>query len=298
MKEVKLHGMLDEKLYQKMMKEIDTDTETIYINSDGGVVDRGIEIYYRIREVCPDAKIVNEGAAHSIASVIFLAAELENRSFNKFATMLIHDPWMEILLQGDADELEQTLEVLRIYEAKLALIYADRTKMDNETIRRLMKNDYHVNSSDAKVFGIANYVNPVFSLYDSMSFKKRFEGALALLGGGVTPTAKNEQEKTAPEPVKAENMEDVPSDPMAEMLEKLAAMETRIAAMEEMMKPTAEYSEDMEAVASTLDALAKKVQTMEKTTFGLPGKPKVIATKVEAKPSAFDGLAAQIRKRN
>jgi len=131
-----------------------------------------------------------------------------------------------------------------------------------------------------------------------MSFKKRFEGALALLGGGVTPTAKEDQVSTAPAPVKAEFMEDVPSDPMAEMIEKLSTMEARIAAMEEMMKPTAEYSEEMEAVAEVLNKLTEKVQSMEKVTFGLPGKPTVIATKVEAKPSAFDGLAAQIRKRN
>ncbi len=126
---------------------------SVKVNSYGGSVDQGLEIYEMLRN--HNGRITTEiegGLAASIASVIYLAGE--KRRMSPSSSLMIHNPWG--FAMGDADEFDKTAEVLRMYTSRIVGVYSERTLMDESEVRPAMKVETWMTATHAVEYGFAN----------------------------------------------------------------------------------------------------------------------------------------------
>src|ERR1700678_642807 len=92
------YGEMNPALSKKIVSQllalasVSDDDITMYINSPGGHVESGDSIFDLIQFIKPKVKVVGTGYVASIATHIYLAAELENRYCLPNSRFLIHQP--------------------------------------------------------------------------------------------------------------------------------------------------------------------------------------------------------------
>ena len=96
-------------------------------------------------------------SAHSIATVIALAAPLERRKIVENNSYMIHNPMLS-QASGSARELEMAAMVLRDYEDFLADFYADHTSARIPQIRGWMNEEKFISTQDLLAFGFVSEV--------------------------------------------------------------------------------------------------------------------------------------------
>lgn len=122
------------------------------INSEGGSVQDGLEIYNATQERAEDVTCYISGYAVSIASVIPLAA---SRVVSPISSIwMIHDPWC--LAQGNAADMRATAEMLDQHGDMLAQIYASVTGKSKKAMRDAMKAETWFTGTEAVAFGLAD----------------------------------------------------------------------------------------------------------------------------------------------
>jgi ATP-dependent Clp endopeptidase proteolytic subunit ClpP len=125
---------------------------TLKINSPGGSIMDGLEIYNAIRERADDVTAVISGYAMSIASVIPLAA---GRVVSpKSSVWMIHDPLL--LTVGNVEEHKKSIEALEANADVMVDIYAERTGKSKEEIRSAMKAETYLTGTEAIEYGLAD----------------------------------------------------------------------------------------------------------------------------------------------
>jgi len=130
---------------------------TISLNSTGGAVGEGLDIYNAIKERRADVTVKISGYALSIASVFPLAAGKVISP--KAAIWMIHLAWS--WLQGNADDAEKFIQMMRTHDETLAGIYAEsaagrkiaKSKADFLTA---MKAETWIKGADAMEWGLAD----------------------------------------------------------------------------------------------------------------------------------------------
>jgi ATP-dependent protease ClpP protease subunit len=118
---------------------------TVYINSEGGYVDVGFDIYDYLKSLTVPVNTVGVGLVASIATVIFMAGE--SRKLSKGAQFMIHLPSGEV--GGTAEEISNYSQMLKDVENKLIKFYKDQTGLTEEAIRPLLRQETWLNHSDA-----------------------------------------------------------------------------------------------------------------------------------------------------
>ena len=130
----------------------------IYLNSPGGEVSSGFGIYDTIRFIKPKVKIIVTGLAASIATVILLAADRENRISLPNSRLLIHQPLIGGNIQGRASDLEITAnEILKTRE-KLVQLYHQETKQPIARLQKDIERDYWMTPSEALEYGLISRI--------------------------------------------------------------------------------------------------------------------------------------------
>lgn len=129
-------------------------TINVRINSPGGSVFDGTAIYNTLRN--HGAKIVthNEGAALSIASLIFMAGD--ERRMAKNGYLMIHDPAGAV--RGKADDMRKMADMLDKVKDVTASTYADRTKHDKADIADMMSKETWLTATEAEELGFVDTV--------------------------------------------------------------------------------------------------------------------------------------------
>ena len=146
------------------IKSIPEDDNTIElsIHSNGGSVIEGVAIYDAIRASGKDVSAVVEGSADSIASVILLSAPKENRKMRPNASMVIHNPSVEVwaLSSGgvSADELKAWADSLEQAKERILDIYVDRTGTDRQVLSDLMDKETNLTAIKAKELGFISEI--------------------------------------------------------------------------------------------------------------------------------------------
>lgn len=111
-----------------------SDELLIRLNSPGGDVWDGMQIYNTIKSH-PGPKIVQiDGAALSAASFIAMAGDTIRMS--QAAIMMIHNPWGVGI--GDSREMRKTADTLDKHRDTIVPLYVKQTKKRPETILRLL----------------------------------------------------------------------------------------------------------------------------------------------------------------
>ena len=110
------------------------DEVEVLINSPGGVIDVGSEIYTMLREHRDVVKIKITGEACSAASIIAMAAYCE---MAPTALMMVH--CVSTGARGNHSDLEHTAEVLRTADKALCTAYMNKAGMsEEEALERYM----------------------------------------------------------------------------------------------------------------------------------------------------------------
>jgi ATP-dependent Clp endopeptidase proteolytic subunit ClpP len=133
------------------------DVLDIEINSPGGSVFDGYTIYREIKSLRDRGVTVNAtitGMAASMASVICMSCD--KVSMVKHGRMMIHDA--SSAAQGNAESLRKTAELLEGISDDIAGIYAERTGLDKQEVREMMKRETWMTARESLANGFVDEV--------------------------------------------------------------------------------------------------------------------------------------------
>jgi ATP-dependent Clp protease protease subunit len=124
------------------------------INSPGGSVDSGFAIWDQVQMITSPLTTMVTGLAASMGSILSLCAAPKRRFATPFARIMIHQPMIGGVVQGQVTDLEiQAKEMLKT-RATLVQLYVDKTGKDHKTIERAIDRDTWLSAHEALDFGL------------------------------------------------------------------------------------------------------------------------------------------------
>lgn len=123
----------------------------VNINSQGGVVDTGFQIYDYLKSLKVPITTIGDGIVASIATVIFMAGD--TRILNDGTRWMIHLPAGE--MRGTADQMENYAKEIRVAEKRLIDFYKETTGISEEGIKPLLANETWLTIEQAVSLGFA-----------------------------------------------------------------------------------------------------------------------------------------------
>ncbi len=117
----------------------------VYINSEGGIVEVGFDIYDYLKSLDVTVDTIAVGCVASIATVIFMAGE--NRRMRANTEFMIHLP--SGMVQGTSEEIENYSKGLKEIENKLIKFYKEKTGLSEEALKPLLRNETFLSNADA-----------------------------------------------------------------------------------------------------------------------------------------------------
>jgi len=153
-----MNPILSEKIVSQLLalSGISDEGITMYINSPGGHVESGDSIYDLIQFIKPKVKVIGTGYVASIATHIFLAAELENRFCLPNTRFLIHQPMGGS--RGQATDIEIQAKQILETKKRINAIIADRTKQPLSRVEQDTERDFWLTPEEAIKYGIVSKV--------------------------------------------------------------------------------------------------------------------------------------------
>lgn len=126
----------------------------VYINSPGGDVIAGSQIYTALKEHKGKVTVTIDGLAASAASVVAMAGDVVQIA--PTAYIMIHNAWS--IAWGDAEELRDLAKTLDEIDAGIRMAYKLKTGMDDKTLDELMQADTWMNAESAKAYGFVDEI--------------------------------------------------------------------------------------------------------------------------------------------
>lgn len=148
------------------------DEIEVYINSGGGVIDVGSEIYAMLRS-CENVKIYITGEACSAASIVAMAGYCE---MAPTALMMVH--CVSTGARGNHSTMEHTAEVLRTADEALCAAYVTKAGMSKEEALQMMEKETWLTAEQAKEW----------KLVDSVMFEEKEEKNFMVAGNFELPS--------------------------------------------------------------------------------------------------------------
>lgn len=141
----------------------DGDEIEVYINSPGGVIDVGSEIYTLLRNYKDNVKIYITGEACSAASIVAMAGHCE---MSPTALMMVH--CVSTYAGGNHSDMEHTAEVLRTADKALCTAYTAKSGMSEKDALEMMEHETWLTAQQAQEKG----------LIDGIMFQEKEESPL------------------------------------------------------------------------------------------------------------------------
>lgn len=145
---------INPKAIKQALNEANGSDVELEINSPGGYVDAGSEIYTALKEYQGQVTAKITGQACSAASWIALAADRVEMS--PTAQMMIHRA--SIISIGNSDDLASDLNALNSLDKSFVDLYSQRTGLDAQEVYRLMCNTTWMNAKEAVDKGFADEI--------------------------------------------------------------------------------------------------------------------------------------------
>ena len=136
----------------KAINEAAGDELDVQINSGGGIVDAGSEIYTALMSYSGNVTVSVVGMAASAASLIAMAGDVVQMSPS--ATMMIHN--VSSGAQGDYRDMANAADMLKKANDSIANAYELKTGMDHDKLLDLMNQTYWLSPKEAVELGFAN----------------------------------------------------------------------------------------------------------------------------------------------
>ena len=125
----------------------------IKINSGGGFVDDGKEIYSILRGR-DDVHIEVESIAGSAASVIAMAGP---STISPAGMIMIHN--VSCTAAGNKNDMKKTAEILKAYDESIAAAYTEKTGMESDVILKLMDKESWLPADRAVELGFIDAIS-------------------------------------------------------------------------------------------------------------------------------------------
>lgn len=125
----------------------------VYINSGGGSVEAGSEIYTALKSYRGSVKIYITGIAHSAASVIAMAGYSE---MSPTALMMVHCVSMGV--SGNHKDMRKGAEILETADEALCSAYMEKAGMGKEDALAMMEQETWLTAEQAKERGMVDAV--------------------------------------------------------------------------------------------------------------------------------------------
>lgn len=129
---------------------------SMYINSPGGVVSAGLGIYDTMQYISTPVHTICTGMAASMASVLLVAGEKDNRFALPHSRIMIHQPMGGAY--GQASDIEISCNEITKIKKELCEIIAKHSEQDVEKILEDCERDYWMTSMEAKEYGMIDEV--------------------------------------------------------------------------------------------------------------------------------------------
>lgn len=123
----------------------------IYLNSDGGDVFAGTEIYAALKEYKGDVLIHVIGRAISAATIIMCARE---SIISSTAVVMIHNA--STSARGDHEELAHSAEVLKTIDKAIANAYTEKSGMEQSEVLALMAKESWFTAQEVVELGLVD----------------------------------------------------------------------------------------------------------------------------------------------
>ncbi|KGO88093.1 hypothetical protein Q765_03295 [Flavobacterium rivuli WB 3.3-2 = DSM 21788] len=127
-------------IVSQVKKQPEATHFNVHINSDGGLVDVGFDIYdYLVSLQASGIHIttIGSGIVASIATIIFMAGSVRQVRVN--TPFMIHLPWGGTT--GNSDTLAEFTDRLRVVEKKMTGFYMKVLSLDESALLPLLKNE-------------------------------------------------------------------------------------------------------------------------------------------------------------
>lgn len=145
----------------------------VEINSGGGDVYAGSEIYTTLKNYKGNVKVSIVGVAASAASVIAMAGDIVEIS--PTAQIMIHN--VSTVAWGDYRDLNHTAEVIKNYNTSIANAYILKTGIEESELLALMDKETWLTAQQSKEKGFA----------DAIMFDTNNRLAASMLNGSMLP---------------------------------------------------------------------------------------------------------------
>lgn len=285
----------------------------LYINSPGGDVQTGFDIYDYLKSLKKPVHSIGLGMVASIATVVFLAGDQREIRKGEF---MVHLPGGGVF--GSSDQIDDYNNMMKSTEKKIVKFYQDTAGLSEAEILPLMRNETWLTAEEAFKLGITNVkpevIKPVAFFNtnpkNQKMDKKEKEGFLADIKNQIKealaflkPTNKivfdaeqNEvdfYELGENDPVTVGAKANISGTP-AEGEVLMTDGNTYVFAGGELteIKEVEEFDEDMEQMKAENEALKAKVEELEATN------QKVVDTNavLEASNKKLLGVVGTVRK--
>jgi ATP-dependent Clp endopeptidase proteolytic subunit ClpP len=226
----------------------------IEINTPGGSVFEGQRIFNALREMSARGVEITatvNGLAASMGSVILMAGD--KRRMTAGSRIMIHEA--STIAAGDARALKQQADLLESISAEIAGIYAERTGMDEDEIRKMMMAETWMTADEAKANGFVDVVlkdGKEVAEFDTAA--KGMTGLLSKLFPGNDEAAKIEASLIENDTLRAEL-----STANATIAELLAVGEANVALQAELVTAR----QDLVSLQSKLEESLKAVTDLK-----------------------------------
>lgn len=135
---------------------------TIHIDSPGGEISAGMEIYDAIKKLTVDVTIVCTGKAYSMAAIILAGGQKGRRVLWPHAKVLIHEPLISSGVAGSTTDIQKKAEEMTRAKRDLVDVLSSDTGKSKEEIKKAISFDNYMTPHEAIDFGIADHIATVF----------------------------------------------------------------------------------------------------------------------------------------
>ena len=133
---------------------LDVENITVYINSNGGVVDTAVAINNALRRHKAKVTVNIDGIAASAATLITCAGDTVKMPKN--ALFMIHNPLT--IAMGDSEEMRKQADVLEKYKNSIMETYLQKVNIDKEKLSELMDNESWLSAEEALEYGFIDEI--------------------------------------------------------------------------------------------------------------------------------------------
>ncbi len=128
------------------------------INSPGGSVDSGFAIWDQVQLISSPVHTLVTGLAASMGSILSLCAAKGKRFSTYNARVMIHQPRIGGVIQGQATDLEIQAKEIGKTKERLVDLYVEKTGKSKKEIDKALDRDTWMSAEEALAFGLLDAI--------------------------------------------------------------------------------------------------------------------------------------------